>query len=919
MDDVKIASKRRNSSKNSSKRRHLGQYLFDVIIKTLLCASILAVDFTLFANAGSYNLFSTSAYGNMEAIYIYAAIGAISFILMFVASFIRPLENIILSAVFALFAVALINQFAVFEKKSGLLLLFNGIFTEDINIILYENSHLIIAVAVFLIIWIVLAMLGRSFLFYLTIASCGLLGWLISEAYFNTHIKYFNEVAGLPNLKKENMGKNIIFLSFNDLTSINNLKNLNSDKQKNEALEKAYDRALGFYSSNDFTLYPNALVEHPEDPFLNLILSYNADDLTKTAQDSVLDTVTKESYFDFKSIQPEKIHLRNNGFYDMLRKKEYKINTFQTRGVDACYVNNELAVSSCNEKINLPITLNSENITLFDKTVVLASQWLESTGLIPSVNPLLKLLEYAGPIIPHEFSPKSVELGKIYSYNSIKIFDKLIDTIDRLSGNQAYFAIIDLPSDNYIYDEYCNIKPVSDWVSAESSSYSNVSLANRKTAYADQLSCLYGSLQKFIQQLDVMGELDNTTIIIQGLNNPLKLNGKVSEYYKQIQSKRQVTLAIKQPYDNQSNIDYSVCSVPEIIDSVFFSNKDCKNYGILKTSDKNIETVRKAVDADKVKDDEIKRVSKSFNNWFKTWVADNDMITTYAPKKIKEKVVEEAPLMDEVIEDIPEEKLKSISAAADEFAQNVAEEAEDFSVSVKETVDEVAQEAQKSVENVADKTKKIVDDTTKSVKEVSAKVEKPSKIEELAKKTYDEISANVDKVVKQKNAGTNKKENLIDKINSATKELSSSLDNTFKNVTDKVIGVFDRSENNEKPEVAKPKEDVIEKLEDDVAEAVDVIEEASEEKIVEIEEDIVAKTKKAIKEKEEIVYREQFVEPNQEVKEKVAQQSEALREVLEAPVAEGQDLSPEELKKLYRNKIKNAVKNTNVQVEVIER
>ena len=41
--------------------------------------------------------------------------------------------------------------------------------------------------------------------------------------------------------------------------------------------------------------------------------------------------------------------------------------------------------------------------------------------------------------------------------------------------------------------------------------------------------------------------------------------------------------------------------------------------------------------------------------------------------------------------------------------------------------------------------------------------------------------------------------------------------------------------------------------------------------------------------------------------------------MLEAPVADGQDLSPEELKRIYRNKIKNAVKNTNVQVEVIER
>ncbi len=889
MDDIRMTSRKRPANKNIQKRRRMWQYLFDIIIKTLLCSAVLSIDFTLFANSGSYSIFSTGVYGNLEALYIYGGITAISFVLMFIASFIRPLENIVLSVVFALFTVAVINQFATFEKQSALLLLFNGVFSEDLNVILYEHSHLIILTATFLISWIFLSLLSRSFLFYTTLGVCALLGWLISEAYLNPNVKYFNEVAGLPNFKKENMGKNIIFLSFNDLTSINNLKSMNDGKQNNEELSKAYKNAVGFYNANGFTLYPNALVEYPDEAFNNLILSYNFKNADNNVENNILSSVIKDSYFDFKSIQTDKIYLKNNDLYDLLRKSDYKINVFQTRDVDTCYVNNELTASSCKEKINLPISLNGENFTTFDKLVVLASQWLESTGLIKSTNPLLKSLQYAGPLIPAEFTPKNVHLGKLYSYNSIKIFDQLIDTIDKLSGNQAYFAIIDLPSDNYIYDEFCNIKPIEHWVGSKNMPYLNVSIDKRKQAYADQVNCLYGSLQKFIKQLDSMGELENTTIVIQGLDTPTELIGRKLDYYEQLQGKRNVTFAIRQSYARQADINYSVCGVEEFINTEFFDKKECISYELLKTSDKNIEAAKKVVNSNKFKDEDVNNAIKSFNNWFEVWSVHNDFTITKSPT-VKNVVIEEAPVMEEVIEDIPESKMESISVASDEeYIENNEENI---------VADEVVEEAKKEDE-------------------------KPSKIEELAKKTFDEISAKVDNL-KKKELKSGGNENLIDKINNVTKDISSSIDNTIKSVTDKVVDAFDSAKpeiKEEKKEIKEVEKEIVKKYDEvtqNTEEVVDDIEDVIEEQ-QEVVEDIVAKTKRAIKEKEDTLIRQQTIEANQEVKAKVAQQSEELREILEAPVADGQDLSPEELKRIYRNKIKNAVKNSNVQVEVIER
>ena len=58
---------------------------------------------------------------------------------------------------------------------------------------------------------------------------------------------------------------------------------------------------------------------------------------------------------------------------------------------------------------------------------------------------------------------------------------------------------------------------------------------------------------------------------------------------------------------------------------------------------------------------------------------------------------------------------------------------------------------------------------------------------------------------------------------------------------------------------------------------------------------------------------------NKKTEEIVHIQSQELKNILEAPVADGQNLTPEELKKIYHQKISNATKNNNIQIEVIEK
>ena len=838
MDDIHLEDPRKFSAKQikvtvekAKKHRTFWQYMFDLIVKTFILASVISIDFTLFANSGNYSLFSSS-WLNIEAQYIYIAIFAVSFVLMFIVSFFRSLENVLLAIIVALTSVALINQFATFEKQSALLVLFQGIFSENINVILYEYSFLLVGVLVFLISWFFLNLLKRQFLFYLMLCLVALQGWLLSEAYLGGSSKYFRTVASAPSIRSDKPGKNLVFLSFNDLTSTNNLKKMYESSKQHINIQSAFNNALGFYSKNGFILYPNALVKDVKNPFMNLISAYNSNsDNDVTAH--ISSSTVKNDYFDFTALQQDKIFMKNNSLYDVLKKDGYSVNVYQSRGVDTCYVNGKIAVNSCKEKVNMPISLDNQ-FSVIQKTLLLTAQWLNSTGMVTSINPVLKMLEYV--YINPALVPFGFEINELYGINSFKVFDQIIDNIDRQNGNNAYFAVVDIPSDTYIYDEFCQLKNIENWQSEKMLNFVKNPVDKRRSAYADQVSCLYGYLEKFVQQLDKLGYLENTTIVIEGLNNPLGLNKNERDFYRKMQENNQVALAIRPAGSEKSKLDYSVCYIKDILSSYFFKQKACEEFKGIKTTEKVMKEVRNSIEQDKYKKHEIETARNSFSKWFDAWKAHNQFglqkkenpiaklnMSSNAPKKIEK--VEVAPA---VIAEEPEQKMKSISAVDDETLN--------------------------PVENIQAAEEEIIENI------------EPLKVEV--------------------------KENEVNDI---------------------VADVEDITDNE-----VKPVSDIELKAEEVIPEAIlDDIEDINNEI-----EDAISAAKQKIKEKQQkleqqindVVVKEENIKDNYK--------DDNLRKVLEAPVVESNNLSPEELKKQYRKALKEAADKgediMNIEVKVIE-
>ena len=517
MEDVFLSDPRQTSAKEMSikkqlrktSKRRFRQYLFDFIVKSLIIASIISINFTLFAESGSYNLFNNSQELTSEAYWIYIAIITCSAGIMFILSFSQTLENIVIATISAAFTFALLQQFALFDINSFLLQYTNFI-PDSYSDIIGKFSHLICSTLVFIITWLIITLLSRKTQVYLLAILVLIEGGLLFDAYFNQVSRNFETKAYLNDESNHPQSKNIIFIALPNAPTYTKLKNLDPKSSKPE-IKQAADNLLGFYLQNNFTYYPNAYLHNLDLPFINLTEHLNLNH-SDGIDNLLLSEIIVNGYWDFKHLRQEKLYLRQNRLFSDLHQKDYNLRVYQGRGIELCTINNNLSVNRCLQKISYPINLNNNDLKFGQKVSLLAAQWLESTGLFSGINPVLGIFS----AFNSEVSPLRFSTTELTGLNAFSVLDIIADDINQDKGNNLYFTILDLPSELYMYDSLCTLKPVSRWVSSRDKS---TNLAMQQTAYAEQVSCLYGKLETFIRTLKNNNKLANTTIIIDGISS----------------------------------------------------------------------------------------------------------------------------------------------------------------------------------------------------------------------------------------------------------------------------------------------------------------------------------------------------------------------------------------------------------------
>ena len=274
LDDPRQTSAQDISRKQKEKKKKNGrrfrEYLVDFFIKSLLLAALLSLDFTLFAEAGSYNLFTTEQTLSPEATLIYEGIIAFSFILIFLFSFSQTLQNLIVGLGSSFLLLALFGQFALFDSHSILLSYIPTAPTGTISKILSNYSHLVLAVTALLFVFIFLSFAKRSTQTYLLGILLLVIGGLMSEAYFNPKSRIFDTKASLGDERALAQNRNIVFIALQNSPSFYQLSNFDEPKKIPE-IQQASNNLLGFYLQNNFTYYPYAYIRHNNNPYLNMV------------------------------------------------------------------------------------------------------------------------------------------------------------------------------------------------------------------------------------------------------------------------------------------------------------------------------------------------------------------------------------------------------------------------------------------------------------------------------------------------------------------------------------------------------------------------------------------------------------------------------------------------------------------------
>ncbi len=693
MDDVYISDPRQASAQaiaqkqkdrqNSLRRRNFSQYLFDLIVKTLICSCLLALDFTLFAEAGSYNLFDINQLPTIEAQFICAGIVAICFALMLLFSFSAFMQNILISVTFAGLVLAIFNQFALFDQSSILYGIFGSYIDSGISSVFIRHSDLLIAGIVAVVSLMLISCTSRSNQIYLLGTLLLVLGGVVSKAYFNPLTRNFDNKKALQDFSAHENGTNFIFLALPNLASYSDIKEADS---QNYTVNQAADNLLGFYTVNNFTHYPNAYVSRYSNEFINLTETLNPDTAEKI-EDNLLENVMLESFWDFKNLDTDKLYLKNNELYKYLVKHDYNIKAFQTRGIELCTVNNNLAVSKCVEKINYPINLSQPGLSNLDKTVLLTAQWLESTKIVSGINlPLL-----AASYLFKEISPLNFSASKLYPVNSFKILDLIIDDIKTAKGNNAYVAVIDLPSSTYVYDDFCDLKNPFLWSGAEVQPWSkNNSAKNKQQAYAEQTNCLVGELENFIQNLDRAEKLKNTVIVIQGIGS----SGIFTNKTQNLKDFLRVGLAIYQPRQ-QAQTQYELCPASLIVKGLADETGKCQELSGQNTTDKRRKEILKEAHKKTITEQRLFNSTRRFKEWYQAFSSHNHyenslfVQDTQASEEKTEKVEKEE-------NENTDKEIKEIKATAVAEELPAEEAAKSISVAIRETAaDDKAEEQKK--------------------------------------------------------------------------------------------------------------------------------------------------------------------------------------------------------------------------------
>lgn len=682
------SSKALNARKSSSGKqgRSMIKYIMDWLLKGVFVTLLLSIDFVLFATSGSSTIFDTGFMLKPEIITILTGFLIFSIILLFLVSFSSLVQNLLVSLTVGVVVMALLNQFAAYDKTSILVPMMTPYFGSAGASIFSDCSHYILSGGAAVLTFLILSISSTASMVYFVASLLVIFAGILADSYLiKDKVTEFKVSFNNHFQSKNTNGKKFVYIFLPNAGSYTYIGELSGRGDNLENAQKVKERMIAFLSRNNFTVYPNAYA-FDRDPLMNVVENLNNID-DKKAEEHIQKNVVIDGYWKFKNLTDEYVFLKDSKLIDVFKNSRYLTTAYQSRGINFCNKNNDVNVDKCVDKINVPVATDGMKLGMFDKVSFWLWQWLNSmhftddwSGVYSTVRSIADADKM--PII-------GISYDNLYVVNSFKTLDLLAEDLAKDKGSRAYFVFVDLPSDMYVYNEFCQVKPQNKWIAMTSPKWMgrlDKNLLEKREAYLDQTSCMIGKLEQFMETLQKNGAAKDTVVVLQGISGVSDVinSVKADDYIENFKSRNLVLMAIKDPAKDKFSISNEICEAKTITQNYLYKRHNCPEMERLELIDNAKKDLQQNLMKVMLTNEDVKKAQTAFEEWYKTWTAVNSgqpampvlppAVETPAPLPAPEEsadvIVGEVKTMEAPAEDVPEAATETLNEALNTAEQN---------------------------------------------------------------------------------------------------------------------------------------------------------------------------------------------------------------------------------------------------------
>ena len=629
-----------------------GNFFLDKILRAVYLTLLFVINFVMFLYSVNGRVLENGVI-NEAGLYIVGGVGAFFLVLILFFSFSKMAQNIICAVFTMIFVAMFFYQFAEFNPD---------VFIEKW---LEKKAKWLTFIGIVPSCWLVGLVLGAIIyfafkysmviLFVVLVLTIGTFLGIRKNEVLKSVDNEYKVVKEMPANVGGKRDTNIVYFRVPKFPSYQFLSSI-----RDANFRELRNMMIGFFATNEFEIYPNAFVENM-DTMGNIVDIYNQVDYTST-------TSKNRGYSEFIN-DWNFIHgglnfagLDDNNLYSYLTDKGYGVSTYSMPGFNICMTGGKLNTDRCVIKGYKTVPWYDKEASLEKNIYTLLSELtlnLKRKGLKGTAKALANSSSIKGYRVNSENRRVSIE-------GAPRLFDLVAEQVNKDKIGQVYMVYVDLPSDIYIYDEFCNVKPRKDWVALKDNSLYSGGIDEKRKAYSDQAKCLIGKMQEFIDEIKVNGKLDRTDVIVQGVSSIRELGGMVAGKYGNFVKDNLVSLGIRKSKKTKFLINANVCLASDFTKTLIRFQDYCYTIDNMKMGQTDTFNLKKnLINNSVIRGGKITSIAVNYRDWyqdFKNNSVDYQKKIVRKRAKIDEQLKKEQEQAQKLEEKVEEEKVNPASS-----------------------------------------------------------------------------------------------------------------------------------------------------------------------------------------------------------------------------------------------------------------